>query len=234
MEQSTTMASYDVIGFDADDTLWQCEDDFRYATHRFVELLGPFSSGGVDITAALTATERKNLGTYGYGVKGFTINMLETALTVSDNTVPAHVVAELVKIGRDLLEAPVKILPHVSEVLERVGARHKLVLITKGDLQHQTHKISTSGLTHHFDHLEIVLEKDTNTYTGLLQRWGVAPDRFLMVGNSVHSDVLPVMAIGAHAVHVPYHLTWELDQVNHNQLVTEIPSLLALPELLFR
>jgi putative hydrolase of the HAD superfamily len=97
--------------------------------------------------------------------------MLETALNVSDNTVPAYVIAELVQIGRDLLEAPVKLLPHVSEVLERVGARHKLVLITKGALQHQTHKISTSGLTQHFDHLEIVLEKDTNTYTGLLQRW---------------------------------------------------------------
>jgi putative hydrolase of the HAD superfamily len=232
MAQSTTMILYDVIGFDADDTLWQCEDDFRYATHRFVELLTPFSPVGVDITAALTATERKNLGTYGYGVKGFTINMLETALTISDNTVPAHVVAELVKIGRGLLEAPVKILPHVPEVLERVGARHKLVLITKGDLQHQTHKISTSGLTHHFDHLEIVLEKDTNTYAGLLQRWGVAPDRFLMVGNSVHSDILPVMAIGGHAVHVPYHLTWELDHVEHNQLVTEIASLSELPHLL--
>jgi putative hydrolase of the HAD superfamily len=142
------------------------------------------------------------------------------------------VIAELIEITRDQLEAPVRLLPHVPEVLARVGARFRLVLITKGDLVHQTHKITTSGLDHHFDHLEIVLEKDPETYARLLRRFGVTPDRFLMVGNSVRSDVLPVMAIGGHAVHVPYHLLWELEHVEHNELFTELASLADLPPLL--
>ncbi|MEN9504461.1 MAG: hypothetical protein RI958_387 [Actinomycetota bacterium] len=226
------MTHYDVIGFDADDTLWQSEEGFQANELRFVELLTPHAAEGIDVRAALTATERKNLSTYGYGVKAFTISMIETAITISGGTVPNEVIAELIEITRDQLEAPVRLLPHVPEVLARVGARFRLVLITKGDLVHQTHKITTSGLDHHFDHLEIVLEKDPETYARLLRRFGVTPDRFLMVGNSVRSDVLPVMAIGGHAVHVPYHLLWELEHVEHNELFTELASLADLPPLL--
>lgn len=226
------MTQYDVIGFDADDTLWQSEDGFRANELRFVELLSPHASHGIDVAAALTATERKNLSTYGYGVKAFTISMIEAAITISGGTVPTSVIAELIDITRDQLEAPVRLLPHVPEVLARVGERYRLVLITKGDLVHQTHKITTSGLDHHFDHLEIVLEKDPETYARLLRRFGVQPDRFLMVGNSVRSDVLPVMAIGGHAVHVPYHMLWELEHVEHSELFTELASLSELPALL--
>ena len=117
-------------------------------------------------------------------------------------------------------------------MLARVGAANRLLLITKGDLVHQTHKITTSGLDHHFDHLEIVLEKDPETYARLLHRFGVEPHRFLMVGNSVRSDILPVMALGAHAVHVPYHLLWDLEHVDHDELFTELSSLAELPGLL--
>jgi putative hydrolase of the HAD superfamily len=226
------MTQYDVIGFDADDTLWQSEDGFRANELRFVELLSPHASHGIDVAAALTATERKNLSTYGYGVKAFTISMIEAAITISGGTVPTSVIAELIDITRDQLEAPVRLLPHVPEVLARVGEQYRLVLITKGDLVHQTHKITTSGLDHHFDHLEIVLEKDPETYARLLRRFGVQPDRFLMVGNSVRSDVLPVMAIGGHAVHVPYHMLWELEHVEHSELFTELASLSELPALL--
>lgn len=226
------MTPYDVIGFDADDTLWESEDGFRANELRFVELLAPYAAEGINVAAALTATERKNLSTYGYGVKAFTISMIEAAITISGGNVPSSVVAELIEITRDQLEAPVRLLPHVPEVLARVGAQYRLVLITKGDLVHQTHKITTSGLDHHFEHLEIVLEKDVETYARLLRRFGVPAERFLMVGNSVRSDVLPVMAIGGHAVHVPYHLLWELEHVEHNELFTELVSLSELPALL--
>ncbi len=220
---------FDVIGFDADDTLWQSEDGFRSNELRFVELISPYTATGIDIRAALTATERKNLGTFGYGVKSFAISMVEAAITISAGAVPVEVISQLVNMTRDQLEAPVHLLPFVPEVLEQVGSATKLVLITKGDLVHQTHKIQTSGLAHHFDHLEIVLEKDVETYAGLLHRFGVAPDRFLMVGNSVRSDILPVMALGGHGVHVPYHMLWELEHVDHNELIVELASLAELP-----
>ncbi|MFZ4809875.1 MAG: HAD family hydrolase [Ilumatobacteraceae bacterium] len=223
---------YDVIGFDADDTLWQSEDGFRANELRFVELIAPFAPEGVDVAAALTATERKNLHPLGYGVKSFAISMVEAAITISGGTVPTSIIAELITMARGQLEEPVKLLPHVPEVLAKVGAKYRLVLITKGDLVHQTHKITTSGLDHHFDHREIVLEKNPDTYAGLLRRFGVAPSRFLMVGNSVRSDVLPVMAIGGNAVHVPYHLLWELEHVEHDARFTELASLADLPPLL--
>jgi putative hydrolase of the HAD superfamily len=223
---------FDVIGFDADDTLWESEDGFRANELHFVTLVAPFAPIGVDVAAALTAIERKNLSTFGYGVKSFAISMVEAALTITGGRVPTSVIAELVEMARTQLEAPVRLLPHVPEVLARVGAANRLVLITKGDLVHQTHKITTSGLDHHFDHLEIVLEKDPETYARLLHRFGVEPHRFLMVGNSVRSDILPVMALGAHAVHVPYHLLWDLEHVDHDELFTELSSLAELPGLL--
>ena len=227
------MIRYDVIGFDADDTLWQSEDGFRGNELRFAELVSPYAAEGIDVAAALTATERKNLSTFGYGVKSFAISMVEAAIAITAGGVPTAVIAELVDMARNQLEETVKLLPHVPEVLAKVGAAYKLVLITKGDLVHQTHKITTSGLSHHFDHLEIVLEKDVDSYAGLLRRFGVAPDRFLMVGNSVRSDILPVLALGAHAVHVPYHLLWDLEQPDeHNELFTELSSLAELPTLL--
>jgi putative hydrolase of the HAD superfamily len=222
--------TFDVIGFDADDTLWESEDGFRSNELRFEELLAPFAPTGVDVKAALTATERKNLNTFGYGVKSFAISMVEAAITISGGTVPTDILAELIEMARSQLEEPVRLLPHVPEVLAEVGARYRLILITKGDLVHQTHKIETSGLAHHFEELEIVLEKDTDTYSRLLRRLKIEADRFLMVGNSVRSDILPVMSLGGHAVHVPYHLLWELERVDdHNELVVELESLAELP-----
>ena len=220
---------FDVIGFDADDTLWESEDGFRSNELRFEELLGPHAPAGVDVMAALTATERKNLGTFGYGVKSFAISMVEAAITISGGTVTTAVIAELIEMARTQLEEPVRLLPHVPEVLAKVGAAYRLILITKGDLVHQTHKIETSGIAHHFEELEIVLEKDTDTYARLLTRLKIEPDRFLMVGNSVRSDILPVMSLGGHAVHVPYHLLWELEHIEHNELFAELESLAELP-----
>jgi putative hydrolase of the HAD superfamily len=220
---------FDVIGFDADDTLWESEDGFRTNELRFVDLVSPYAPHGIDVKAALTATERKNLNTFGYGVKSFAISMVEAAITISGGTAPTTVLAELIEMARAQLEEPVRLLPHVPEVLATVGAAYRLVLITKGDLVHQTHKIETSGLAHHFEELEIVLEKDSATYARLLGGLKVEPGRFLMVGNSVRSDILPVMALGGHAVHVPYHLLWDLEHVEHNELFVELDSLAELP-----
>jgi putative hydrolase of the HAD superfamily len=223
---------YDIVAFDADDTLWASEDGFRANELRFVELIQPYADPGIDVKAALTAVERRNLSALGYGVKAFAISMVEAALSITQHRVPNTVIGELIAMARAQLEAPVELLPHVPEVLERVGAAFTLVLITKGDLVHQTHKIDTSGLAHHFHHLEIVLEKDVDTYARLLRRWEVAPERFCMVGNSVRSDILPVMALGGHGVHVPYHLLWDLEHVDHDEHVTELASLADLPALL--
>ena len=223
---------YDIVAFDADDTLWASEDSFRANELRFVELIQPYADPGIDVKAALTAVERRNLSALGYGVKAFAISMVEAALSITQHRVPNTVIGELIAMARAQLEAPVELLPHVPEVLERVGAAFTLVLITKGDLVHQTHKIDTSGLAHHFHHLEIVLEKDVDTYARLLRRWEVAPERFCMVGNSVRSDILPVMALGGHGVHVPYHLLWDLEHVEHDELFTELSSLADLPALL--
>lgn len=227
-----TSRPYDIVAFDADDTLWASEDGFRANELRFVELIQPYAEEGIDVKAALTAVERRNLSALGYGVKAFAISMVEAALSITQHRVPNTVIGELIAMARAQLEAPVDLLPHVPEVLERVGSAYTLVLITKGDLVHQTHKINTSGLAHHFHHLEIVLEKDVDTYARLLRRWEVAPERFCMVGNSVRSDILPVMALGGHGVHVPYHLLWELEHVDHDEHVTELTSLADLPALL--
>lgn len=223
------LGDFDLIAFDADDTLWVSEDHFRATEERFVDLVSPYAPDGIDVRAALTATERANLGLFGYGVKAFGLSMVEAALTITGRRVPLEVVDELLGMVRGQLAARVQLLPGVAEVLAEVGRHYPLALITKGDLIHQTHKITTSGLAHHFRHVEVVLEKDPATYAALLQRFGVTPDKFLMVGNSVRSDVLPVLALGGHAVHVPYHLLWELEHIEHDSLVTELADLSALP-----
>lgn len=207
----------ELVGFDADDTLWHNEDGFRHAEERFIELVAPFAVPGVDVADGLSGMERANLSVYGYGVKAFGLSMVEAAITLTGGAVPAPVIGELLGLTRDLLEAPVRVLPGVPEVLSQVSATHRVILITKGDLIHQTRKVTTSGLAHHFELVEVVNEKDPETYAAILQRLGVAPERFCMIGNSVKSDVLPVLTIGGHAVHVPYPMTWALEHADPGQ-----------------
>jgi putative hydrolase of the HAD superfamily len=223
------MSMFDVIGFDADDTLWHSEDGFRANEERFVELVAPYAPEGVDVKAALTATERKNLGAFGYGVKSFGLSMVEAAVTISGGKIPSTIAAEMVEMARAQLEEPVRLLDHVPEVLTAVGATHRLILITKGDLIHQTHKVTTSGLAHHFEQVEIVLEKDPETYAGILSRHRIDPTQFCMVGNSVRSDILPVLTLGGHGVHVPYPILWDLEHVEHDAHFVELASLADLP-----
>lgn len=221
---------FDVIAFDADDTLWRSEDSFTYAEHRFVELVSPYVPAGVDVDAALKAVERADLSVTGYGVKAFTLSMVRAAISVTDGAIPSLVVGELADLGRSMLVEDVHLLPHVSEVLAVVSPSIRTVMITKGDLVHQTRKVTTSGIDHHFVDIEIVLEKDPDTYAKIMQRLDVVPERFLMIGNSVRSDVLPVLALGGHAIHVPYHITWEHELVeDHGADFVELASIADVP-----
>ncbi len=227
---SPRIDQFDIVAFDADDTLWRSEDSFQAAEARFAELVGPHAPPGIDVLDALHAVERLDIASQGYGVKAFTLSMVRAAIDMTEGAVSATVIRQLVEIGAAMLVEPVHLLPHVPEVLDRVGRRTRIVLITKGDLVHQTRKVTTSGIEHHFSDIEIVLEKDAEIYTRLLARFGVESHRFCMVGNSVRSDVLPVMAIGGHAVHVPYHLTWDLEHVDdHDEDVVELASIADLP-----
>ena len=227
------MKSFDVVAFDADDTLWHSEDAFTASELRFVELVAPFAPDGIGVRAALTAVERKNLPIFGYGVKAFGLSAVEAALSITDGAVPTSVISELLETVRSTLTAPVRLLPHVPEVLAAVGSEYRLVLITKGDFIHQTHKVETSGLAHHFTDVKILLEKDPQTYDRIFRKLGVAPKHVCMVGNSVRSDILPVMALGGTAVHVPYPLLWELERVDpldvERHHFAELESIADLP-----
>jgi putative hydrolase of the HAD superfamily len=221
---------FDVVAFDADDTLWRSEDSFTHAEHRFSELVSPYAADGVDVDAALRAVERDDLSVTGYGVKAFTLSMVRAAIAVTEGRIPSSVVGELADIGRSMLLEDVHLLPHVSEVLAVVSPCIRTVMITKGDLVHQTRKVTMSGIDHHFTDIEIVLEKDPETYSKIVRRLDVTPERFLMIGNSVRSDVLPVLAIGGHAIHVPYHITWEHERVDHHdEDVVELASIADVP-----
>ena len=226
--------SFEVIAFDADDTLWQSEDGFRAAELEFVEIVSPYVAVGIDVKAALTAVERKNLHVFGYGVKAFGLSMVECATSLASaggNEIPPLVIGRLVETVRAMLAEPVHLLPNVSAVLEEVGRTHRMVLITKGDLIHQTAKVEASGLAHHFEQIEIVMEKDPETYSRIIRQLDVPINRFCMVGNSVKSDVLPVLALGGSAVHVPYHLLWDLEQAPHDHGTTfaELGALTEFP-----
>jgi len=227
--------SFEVVAFDADDTLWQSEDSFYAAERKFVDIVSPYVDDGIDVKAALTAVERKNLHMFGYGVKSFGLSMVECATSLAGNssgaTIPPAVIGELIEMTRSMLTEAVHLLPDVGSVLEQVGATHRMVLITKGDLIHQTAKVEASGLAHHFEQIEIVMEKDSATYARIIERIGVPATRFCMVGNSIKSDVLPVLALGASAVHVPYPLLWDLEQppTDHGSTFAELESLADLP-----
>jgi putative hydrolase of the HAD superfamily len=229
----------DVVAFDADDTLWHSETHFQVTQERVSELLAPYADAGT-LERELEATERRNLAVYGYGVKGFTLSLIETAITVSEGRVTTDEVATLLDWGREMLSHPVELLDGVAETLERLAADHRLVLVTKGDLFHQESKIAESGLGELFDHVAVVAEKDAAAYARVAREVGVAPERLLMVGNSVRSDVLPVLELGGHAVHIPYAVTWshEVADVPDTGAVagrhTQLRSIRELPDLIDR
>ncbi|CAL1690862.1 hypothetical protein MMB232_00996 [Brevundimonas subvibrioides] len=195
------------VGLDADDTLWHNETIFRLTQARFLDLLSAHADTATT-EARLAEVERRNLRLYGYGIKGFTLSMIETAMELCDGEAPAPVVREILAAGREMIAHPVETLPGVDETVAALAERHRLVLITKGDLLDQERKLAASGLGELFAAVEIVSEKDRGTYDRVFARHGTGADEAVMVGNSMKSDVLPALEAGAFAVHIPYHITW--------------------------
>ena len=206
-----------ILGIDADDTLWHNETIFQWTIERFIRLLGNHALSD-HLAERLIATERKNLRLYGYGIKGFTLSMVETAIAVADEGLPASVIGEILALGHEMLEHPVVPLPGVTETLgglKRDG--HRLVVITKGDLLDQEQKLARSGLGELFDAVEIVSEKTPEVYARIFGRFGAGEGEAVMIGNSAKSDILPALAAGQWGFHIPYHLTWAAE-------VAEVPE----------
>jgi putative hydrolase of the HAD superfamily len=195
------------VGFDADDTLWQNEQFYRLTESAFADLLVDHAEPA-DLSERLLAAERRNLALYGFGIKGFTLSMIETALELTKGDLPGEVVGRILDIGRDMLRHPVDLLPHARETLEALAGRYRLVLITKGDLFDQERKLAASGLGPLFDGIEIVSDKTETAYAAVLGRQGSTPEETVMIGNSLKSDILPPLALGAAAIFVPHDLTW--------------------------
>jgi putative hydrolase of the HAD superfamily len=224
-----------VIGFDGDDTLWHNEMIFSMTQERFRELLLRYAPEA-DVDARLLETERRNLAAFGYGIKGFILSMAETAIDVTDGRIPAADIRAILEFGRAMLAHPVELLDGVLTTLEALAGHHDLILVTKGDLFDQESKIARSGLAPIFSGVEILSEKNEASYRRLLARHRVEPSEFAMVGNSIRSDVLPVIALGARAVHIPYHTTWALehadlpaaeDRLWTLETIRELPALVA-------
>jgi putative hydrolase of the HAD superfamily len=217
-----------LIGLDADDTLWHSEDGFHTVTGRFCELLEPYAQDPANLATTLDMVERRNMVLFGYGVKSFTLSMVEAAIEVSGGAVPAETIQQLVDEGRTLLARPVDLLEGVEEALAAIAASYRLVVITKGDLLHQEQKFHASGLDQHVEEIAVVSEKDVRTYGRLVDRYGVEPGRFLMVGNSIRSDILPVLELGGRAVHIPYEYLWGHEVAEHDG---DVPTLASIKEL---
>jgi putative hydrolase of the HAD superfamily len=204
-----------VIAFDADDTLWVNEPYFQQTEKEFCNLLEDFLPHHT-IAQELFKTEMQNLSLYGYGVKGFMLSMVETALRISDKKINDSVLEKIINLGKELLEKPIELLDGVEEVLHHLKDKYRLVVATKGDLLDQERKLKKSGIEHYFHHIEIMSDKQEADYNKLIKHLDIPPDAFLMLGNSLKSDVMPVLAIGGHAVHIPYHTTWAHEKVEHH------------------
>ena len=228
------MVKITTIGFDADDTLWQNEEFFRLTQTRFAELLTAHSDPD-HLAERLLQAERRNLGRYGFGIKGFMLSMIETAIEVTDQKVPVSVIAQIIEAGQEMLEHPVHLLPYAREAVEAAAASHKVVLITKGDLLDQERKLAQSGLGDLFDAVEIVSDKTPEIYIRAFMRHGDGPDRAMMVGNSMKSDVVAAINAGCWGVHVPAKYEWHLEKAEaptNNPRFHKIDNLGVLPELL--
>jgi putative hydrolase of the HAD superfamily len=204
-----------VIAFDADDTLWVNEPYFRETEEKFYEMFRDYLPQHT-IARELFKTEIDNLVLYGYGIKGFILSMIETALRISDKKIPVDAVEKIIGHGKELLEKPVELIDGVEDVLKALQGKYRLVCATKGDLLDQHRKLHKSGLGHYFHHIEIMSDKKEVDYQKLIKRLDIKAEEFLMIGNSLKSDALPVLKIGGHAIHVPFHITWEHEKIEGN------------------
>lgn len=203
-----------VIAFDADDTLWVNEPHYQDVEHHYCELLKNFQTES-EISKELLKTEKQNILLYGFGAKGFMLSMIETAIKISENKVSAETIQRIIDIGKQLIEKQVELLDGIVSVLSALKGKYIIVLATKGDLLDQKRKLHKSGLFDYFDHIEIMSDKQEFDYKHLLNKLAIKPENFLMIGNSLKSDIVPVIAIGGQAVHIPYHITWQHEEVEN-------------------
>ena len=227
----------EIVGLDADDTLWHNEPLFTSRREQFCALLSRYDAQGVP-SDQLYDVEMRNLRHFGYGVKGFVLSMIETAIEITGGRVDNQDVRQIIEWGREMLSSPIQLLDGVAEAIEALAREHRLVLVTKGDLLDQETKLARSGLGSLFQGIEIVSDKNATIYRRVMARYGVAPERFVMVGNSLRSDILPVVEVGAHAVYVPYEMSWIHERVPDDALTGakyhEIAHIRELPGLLGR
>ena len=205
-----------VIGFDADDTLWVNETYYRDAELEFAKILSKYETAN-KIDQELFKVEMKNLDMYGYGIKSFILSMVESALEISNNEISTESINDILMIGKDMINKPIELLDGVEEVLKTVSKKYRLILATKGDLLDQERKLERSGLTDYFHHIEVLSDKKEANYSKLLNHLDINQQEFLMIGNSLKSDILPLVNIQAHAIHVPFHTTWVHEQVTEEE-----------------
>jgi len=224
-----------IIGFDADDTLWVNEPYYREAEKEFCDILTNYISEK-EAEKALYKTEMQNLDLYGYGAKGFMLSLIETAIKVSNGNISSIEILNIIAIGKKLLQKPIVLLDGVENVLKKVSKKHKLIIATKGDLLDQERKLKKSGLAKYFHHIEIMSNKNPDDYQKLLLHLEIKAEEFLMIGNSLKSDIFPVISLGGKAIHVPYHTTWIHEKIddsqNSNKKYMEVETLSDILELL--
>ncbi|WP_396194629.1 HAD family hydrolase [Flavobacterium sp.] len=216
-----------VIAFDADDTLFVNEPYFQETEEKFCALMSDYLSHQ-GLSQELFKTEIANLELYGYGIKGYILSMIEAAMKISNNTISIETIEKITEYGKELLQKPIELLDGVEETLEALNGKYKLVVATKGDLLDQRRKLHNSGLGHYFHHIEVMSDKKEKDYEDLLKRLEIKAEEFFMIGNSLKSDVLPVLNIGGHAVHIPFHTTWEHEKISHK---VEHPNFKALEKI---
>jgi len=219
------------IGFDADDTLWVNETYFRDTEEKFAELLDGYETKN-KIDQELFKMEMDNLETYGYGIKGFMLSMIESALDLSNNKVSQETIGKILNLGKKMISHPVELLDGVEEVLSQLMGKYRLIVLTKGDLLDQERKLEKSGLSQYFHHVEVLSDKKESNYKNLLEHLDIDVNEFLMIGNSLKSDVLPILNIGAKAVHVPFHTTWAHEMVSEDEMVNNHLKLNSLKDIL--
>lgn len=231
MSEIKMKAKIKVVAFDADDTLWVNEPYFRETEEQFCAMLESFLPIH-SVAKELFRFEIKNLPLYGYGIKGFMLSMVETAIHVTGGTANISLITKILDLGKEMLEKPIELLDGVEETLSALKGKYRLVVATKGDLLDQERKLRKSGLIEYFHHIEIMSDKQVSDYQKLLKHLDCQPDELVMIGNSIKSDILPVLEIGSFAVHVPYHTTWEHEQVDHTLDHDKFFELTQLNEIL--
>ncbi len=220
-----------IIAFDADDTLFVNETYFEETEKKFCNLMSDYLSSQ-SLSQELLKTQVTNLPLYGYGIKGYILSMIETAIQVSDGTISAKGLAKITELGKELIQKPIELLDGVEETLAALHGQYKLVVATKGDLKDQQRKLHDSGLGHYFHHIEVMSDKQEINYEKLLKRLEIESSEFYMIGNSLKSDVLPVLNIGGHAAHVPFHTTWEHEKIDYKIVHPNFTALEKITDVL--